>query len=189
MSYDGQKGIVESYVPGRLRVRMPPEKREDEAFAHFSGMIERLSGVRSISVNRKTGSVLVEFDPEALAVEEVNSLARVAGIIGEIGEIIGQAEGEEDNIAWNELSIAAKRLQKAFWKANGSVRRATNGLVDLRLLIPAALLMLGIARAVATRKNPPTPWYALFWYAYSIFMHWQDPTKHMPHAGSLAGGK
>ena len=154
----------------------------------FSGMIEKLGGVRGISINRKTGSVLVEFDPEALAIEEVSSLARVAGIIGEMGEMIGEAETDDDNITWNELSILAKRLQKGFWNANRSVPRRRTDLPTSGCLSRRRCSCLGSCAPwprVRTHR-PPGP--RCFGTAYSIFMHWQNPTQRLI-VGSHASGK
>lgn len=59
------------HVPGRLRVSLSMLKRNEPAARPLRARLRALAGVRSVSVNPLTGSVIVhydrdEFDPAAL---------------------------------------------------------------------------------------------------------------------------
>ena len=57
---------IRSIAPGRIRVRHDALK-DAELAERVRGFLETKEGVRSASVNPRTGSLLLEYDPEHLA--------------------------------------------------------------------------------------------------------------------------
>lgn len=65
---------ITSFIPGRIRVQDSRLTNASEA-GQTSGMLQMLPGVRKVSVNQRTASLLVQYDP-ASGIEELlrNSL-------------------------------------------------------------------------------------------------------------------
>lgn len=67
------------HVRGRLRVRTPELKRNDEKACAVERALRTQPGIRSVEVNALTGSVLVYYDPELLNAEAVLAAIRDRG--------------------------------------------------------------------------------------------------------------
>jgi hypothetical protein len=68
-------------------------------------------------------------------------------------------------------------------KMNANVRTTTGG-PDLRILVPAILVLLGVKKLVTDGKNSPT-WYNYFWFAFGTFCtlnRWATSGAGSPHA-------
>ena len=53
-------------VPGRLRVKNPFMKGNETLARELEELLKTLGGVRSVSTNPLTGSIVVNYDPESL---------------------------------------------------------------------------------------------------------------------------
>ena len=167
---------VESSLPGRMRMRLPQPRRRESIAARVRSDLGHVEGVRNVLVNILTGSVLVLYDPDALDADELVDAARDADIVSDVG---GAAEAVEE-APWPEVSALGKQIVNWVRELDRSIRQASGGLIDLKLLIPLVLLALALARAIASGRRTPMPWYTLMWYAYSTFVH-----GHSPFAGRL----
>jgi len=67
------------HVRGRLRVRTPELKRNDEKARAVQQTIATERGIRSVEVNVLTGSLLVYYDPKLLNAEAVLATIRDRG--------------------------------------------------------------------------------------------------------------
>jgi copper chaperone CopZ len=67
------------HVRGRLRVRTPELKRNDEKARTVKMAMETARGIRSVEVNALTGSLLVYYDPKLLNAEAVLAAIRYRG--------------------------------------------------------------------------------------------------------------
>jgi hypothetical protein len=74
-------------VPGRLRIKIPSLRRNAQLAQDLQDLINDLSGIKTITVNTVTGSMIVHHDPEVVTSNAIlNYLARekyidVAGAI------------------------------------------------------------------------------------------------------------
>jgi hypothetical protein len=58
---------------------------------------------------------------------------------------------------------------------NADVGRITNGVVDLRLLLPLGLSALAIRQLfIKGLQIDEIPWYTLGWYAFDTFLKFND---------------
>ena len=79
-------GKVESKTPGRVRMRLKPELRTPEATAKIQKSLEDHPDVRDVTINQRTGSVVVTHNQQkdghnpapAEALEEAELLAEAA---------------------------------------------------------------------------------------------------------------
>jgi copper chaperone CopZ len=165
---------VESYLPGRIRVRLSREQRRENVLEDIELLLGNVEGIRDVTINAKTGSVLVEYDPDALDLNQLIALGQAANIITDVSDLTAsQMEGN----TWPGPSEASKEILAAFRRLDRNVSRLTRGTVDAKTLVPLALLTVSLGRAFLSERRVAAPWYSLMWYAYSMFMHWHNPTR------------
>ena len=81
---------IASFIDGRVRVRHRA-LRDAETVEQARASLTAAPGVRAATVNCHTGSLLLEYDPQALDREGVLSLLRR---VGELPELKADGEGE-----------------------------------------------------------------------------------------------
>jgi len=153
--------------PGYLRIRagafIEPED-DSPVVTAARAAIESLPGFRSWSLNPKTGSVVVEYDPDALDADDLlKHIAKNAGMRGV------------------ELSDSLKRNRQELVNAfldtvqsvNKVVRDWTDERADLRELVPIALVATSVVSFVLNDERNRLPhWSSALYRGYRIFMHW-----------------
>ncbi len=125
----------------------------------------------------KEGIALSERCKEAVAEagEVIENLAAEVNT-----DLIKQKQGQfssqtTQNYSTNGKSEVAKNLMHVVSDVNVDVGRITNGVVDLRLLLPVGLSALAI-RQLFTKglQIDEIPWYTLAWYAFDTFLKFND---------------
>ena len=66
-------GIVESFVPGRIRLRSSL-LHDGETAAMLQGAMSAIPGVQSADLNAAPGSLLLKYDADALPLEKLSPL-------------------------------------------------------------------------------------------------------------------
>jgi copper chaperone CopZ len=61
-------------LPGRLRIMTPLMKNNNKAACAVEGLLLAIGGVASVAVNTRTGSCLVNYDPERAKRDEILSV-------------------------------------------------------------------------------------------------------------------
>jgi hypothetical protein len=78
--------MIVSFVPGRVRLRLPELKNRRLA-GELLPRIRAVSGVKAAEIKTLTGSLLIEYDPALISTERLlelgRALARQTGIGGE----------------------------------------------------------------------------------------------------------
>jgi hypothetical protein len=150
-------------IPGRIRLRVPEIKGNPAKAREVEQQVGSLAAVRRIEVSPITGSVLVIYDPDdAASIAEVGrlflpsvDLATVATLPDSVSEVDAVTPSVVEGIMRNFRAI------------NANVGAATGGL-DLRVLLPVTLVLLGIKSLVSDRERSPG-WYNYFWFAFGTF--------------------
>ena len=158
-------------IPGRLRVRVDPEKRDPETMRAVRARLASVEGVDGVEVRHGSGSVLVNYDPEKNPRERVISEFREAGVdvFSRIGDQL--AEASPDATSFADVLVAAVT------NVNAGVGRTTGARADLRLMVPVALASLGVYRLAREGFHwEVIPGHVLLWYAFDSF--WK---LHMTH--------
>ncbi len=62
------------HVPGRLRIKSPLVKNNEEAASAIKGVLLAIAGVGSVVTNQTTGSCLVHYDPEKAKIDDILSI-------------------------------------------------------------------------------------------------------------------
>lgn len=170
----GQSIRIESYYPGRIRLRLPRHRRTSEAVSDITSLLDGLGGIHGVESNLKSGGILIRYDPELVDIERLMRLGRAAGYVAEAA--VDLIEGVEA-AGWLNPTPAATRMVRGLKRFDRSVFWMTKGHLDAKVLVPIALLALSLGRAFAKDCPSPTPWHSLMWYGYSVFMQWNRPNR------------
>lgn len=176
--HNGREAAIESYVPGRVRIRLPREQRDGNTASKIQTSVKGVEGVRNVFINPNTGSVLVEYDPGVLNFDKLKKVSRLDEVLTDINEIAGAVSAVD---SWpNGSSLTAQNIIQGFKQFDRNLNRITRGVIDGRTAVPLMLLGLSLGRYILSERRAPTPWYSLLWYSYSMFMHWHNPNKGKP---------
>jgi cation transport ATPase len=166
---------VAHHVKGRIRVRMPKNKRDHATLEKVKRSISPMHGVKSVDVNSSTGSVIVHYDankhadfPSTLAHHaEANNLFTLGPPpVSEVDEMVETIEKEAEFLA--EHSETARAIVEFVKGLNREVKKATNNNFDLQVLLPlglAAYAFLGLEAEVATPL-----WVTLGLFSFNSFV-------------------
>jgi hypothetical protein len=177
---NGLGATIESHVPGRVRARLPRENRGHDILQEIHDILSDVEGILSVVMNPRTGSVLVNYDPDRLDFDALVQLARAAGIIRSPSE----PRTHNEKRPWPHRSESAERLISGFRTLDRRIHLATNGAMDLKMLIPLVLVGISLGRAIARRDKGAIPTHVLLWYAYNIFMQWNQPSQPCASSGT-----
>jgi hypothetical protein len=156
--------------PGYLRIRagafLQPED-DSPIVAAARTAAEAVPGFRSWSLNPKTGSVVIEYDPGTLDADDLlKHIAKSAGLPGV------------------EISTSRKmnrqELVSAFLDSVQDVNQVASQLTgeraDLRELVPVALAAISVVSLVLNEDRGLLPfWSSALYHSYRVFMHWHRP--------------
>ena len=167
---DGPKPINESlrlvhHHPGYLRIQVDAFIQGDGALVKDAqAAAEAFSGYRSWTYNPRTGSVVVEYDPDICEPDDLLShIVKSVGLQGVVNSSKGKMNRQE--------------LVSAFLNSvedvNQIVSHLTGNRADLRELVPAALAITSVVSWVYYDDlGRLPPWYSTLYRSYRVFMQW-----------------
>jgi len=156
--------------PGYLRIRagafIQPEDGSSVVTAAQTAA-ETVPGFRSWSLNPKTGSVVVEYDPGTIEADDLlNHIAKSAGFRG--------VEIATSN-KMNRQELVSAFLD-AVQDVNQVVSQLTGNRADLREVVPAALAAVSVVSFMLNEDRGRLPqWSSALYRSYRVFMHWHRP--------------
>lgn len=154
--------VVVHTIPGRVRFHFKSSKAEISVLDDFL----KIPGVKEITFNKITKSLLIIYDREILTIELL--LSNIQEGNPDLGISKGRLPNDIDS---SEIFLSDNLLRDKFYKtaigANKKINIKTQGRADLTSLMPAGLLLLGLEELV--RKPVMPSWYNMCWWAYSIF--------------------
>jgi len=127
---------------GRLRLRFPTEKRNQDFFQNLVESLSNIANIRDIKANPITGSVLIQYDGE---LEEIVQRLEERFEIKRIGKN-GKGEPLRDTIL------------AATYRLDEKIKRFSSYQVDLRTLLVLLFLLLGLNEIRKGKWSSP-PWY------------------------------
>lgn len=156
-------------IPGRLRLKVVPLKNNPSLAQEIQAQIKTLPGISTVEVNPTTGSLLLVLK----ASESQNK--RTARLLSGILKTISPGLNVQQVLDWlnpapplGQSYSYSDTVASYFQGLNTSVGNALGGL-DLKLLLPGTLFVLGIRGLIAEKGTPPA-WYNLLWFALATFM-------------------
>lgn len=153
--------------PGYLRIRadafLQPEA-DSPIVASARAAAETSPGFRSWSLNPKTGSVVIQYEPGTLEADDL--LQHIATRAGFQGVKIS-----------TRSKLNRQELVSAFLDSMQDVNRAVSELTgeraDLRELVPAALVAVSAVSFIVNDERGRLPhWFGALYRSYRIFYQW-----------------
>ncbi len=142
--------------------------------ARIGRAIKAHPGVQEVKTNVQTGSIVVHHD------HTDSSLDELSAILQDLGVVLGKVTDVELPFSEGKSEVATD-LTSALSDLNERVGRATNGVVDLRLLVPVGLATLAVRELLRTGwEFESAPWYVLAWYAFDSFIKLHYTTEPSP---------
>lgn len=182
---------VEHTQPGRTRLRLPWLRHHPEEANPLADALSSHPGVEEVRVRPFTGSVLVLHDPELVGVETL--LDRIRRHTGEVPVVRrGETPSVEVDMkalehALSEGSSVSRAAVRCVRGVNLDLLRATDGQVDLGLLMSMGFVALGVGEVASSGKLPLPPWFSLSWWAFRTFLSTEKAAIHAPD-GPVAEG-
>jgi hypothetical protein len=154
-------GVLElvHHHPGRLRVRAEAFRLRPEVVVRVQAAVEALPGITRFSPSRRTGSLLIEYQPGQVEPDDV------LGAIADAADM--QWLGEGTVRARHQPGLVAVGVAR---ELNAITMELTGARADLRTLVPTALAALA-GYSFAYGKEPRMPrWDNLLYWSYNIFV-------------------
>lgn len=161
---------VAHHLPHRTRLRIPKSHRDAESLKKLEDSLRKVQGVGHIRVSPETGTVVIHHDEH----ESILSLLgeSISDSMGDVFKLlVAQEEAEVVGI-----SILADLVQKLFGQADKGLASVSNNKVDLKSLVPVALLAVGVRKAMSTPMWwTEAPAYIFFYWAYDSYIKFHGP--------------
>jgi hypothetical protein len=143
-----------SSTPKRTRIRVSRKRRNPKEMTRLARGLEAFPQVSSVETNLHTGTLIVHHKKDAL--EDIRSG------MDDMGVILMAATGVE---------MPGHSLVDAISDLDGRLRSATDGLLDLKLLVPLGLGALAVVQLFRRGLQiEGAPWYLLAYFAYESFV-------------------
>jgi hypothetical protein len=158
----GQHTRIVSSTPGRTRVRVSEKRRTMEEMGRLAERLkERLNAIDA-QINVQTGSIVLQHPQNGL--EEVCSVLKDLGVI-----LTGLTD---TGVVWaGGRTRAASEITGAVYRLNHWFGLATNGIVNLQLLVPFGLGALALRQLLRYGwQIESAPWYVLAYAAFDSFI-------------------
>jgi hypothetical protein len=154
---------------GRLRLRVRATSTEVREVLDRVAHTADASPLR-VSTNLRTRSALVAWNPSELDVVEAVELLRNAH------PALHDLTPPPDAIVQpRRQSTVATHIAKSLSQADRRVFHATEGVLDLRMLVPIGLAAYSVRQLIRTGPQlGKTPWYVLAYYAFDTFIKLHD---------------
>jgi hypothetical protein len=176
-----KKVTVAHATPGRLRVKIPDGKRNEELLRTAAENFGGLPGVERVDVNVVTGSIVLIYDPDrhddfhghfarSTAVEEKEPHAPKT----EIDKLADSIENEAEFLAEHSASVRVvvdlcKNLDREIKKASGNN-------VDLRILLAGGVVAATVFEIGAAAATPVWVTLTLFAMNHFVELHQRPAT-------------
>jgi len=153
--------------PGYVRIQasaFSPPQDDGAVLAAARAAAETAPGFRSWSQNPKTGSVVVEYDPDAVEPDDLlKHIAKGAGFRGVENATRNKMNREE----------LVNLLLDTVQDVNQVVSQLTGDRADLREVVPAALAATSVVSFVLNDERGRLPqWSSCLYHSYRVFMQW-----------------
>ncbi|HBB34182.1 MAG TPA: hypothetical protein DDZ80_22595 [Cyanobacteria bacterium UBA8803] len=155
---------VVSQSPGRIRFRVAQPHLHGEKIERIANTLQERLDIYKVRTNVQSGSITVFHAEEHSHFEDVYAILRDLGVI--FIDVTGKTE-----IPLPGKSEAATGITNAVFDLNKRVGAATNGIVDLRFLVPLGFSALAVRQLMIKGLQLDfIPWYVLAWYAFDSFI-------------------
>ncbi len=165
-------------LPGRVRLKVARLRGNPTLARQAEARLHQIPGIRRVEARPASGSLVLYFDGAELLSE-----GALAALTAGFRELLPEVDPEALPLNREVLAgqggagnpVGSGGLMGAAAALNAGVARLTGG-VDLRLLLPLGLLVLGVRSLLKADKIPLPSWYDYFWFAFSSFVMLNRPS-------------
>ncbi len=166
---------VASHVPGRIRLKLHPQSRDQESMERIHLKLKSLEGVHDVRLNPACGSLTVHYDHER------HSMAGILGFLEDL-DVVVDSIGHLPNIGENGDAAHGEGQSPEFLTAindlNRRIRQTTGLPVNLKLLLPLAFVGAGIwSVGKKGLMIESMPGWLFLWLAFDMFVK-LHPARH-----------
>ncbi len=168
-------GVIKSATHGRIRLQLRPQYRDPAVMASLKKQLERDRRVKEVTINERTGSVIVTYTAEHPSHGHglLWKAVKEAELVGDAAFELEPEEEEEDGKPEAAGGTYGKLDQQAadlMYKIDKAIYRRTNGKIHTRgRVLPLGIAGLGVAQMVIygiSLEMLPGP--LLIWLAHDI---------------------
>ncbi len=166
---------VHHHLPGRLRLRIPAVRGEEDELRELGSAIARTPGISQVEYNPITGSILIQYSPERYRnLQSLESSLSASAVPIAVNNSYPAHRPSQHQRHTRGRSVAAKGVDSFFKQLDHEIRIATDNEVDLKFILPFGVGILGI---LALRLSSTTPlWLTLLIFAFNSFLGLHAPT-------------
>lgn len=157
---------VSHRAPGRVRFRMPEGHRSASELRGVREALLAMDGTKGVQANPVTGSVLILHGADG-------HVERYADVFRNRGFAVEDKTDNRNGRNPQPRSIA-REIDDRLRDWNERVTQATDNRMDLRTLVPLALLGVGLIRLLYDRDWKAVPPYVLLYYAFDSYWKLHD---------------
>jgi hypothetical protein len=168
------KGLkVVHALPGRVRLKVAKVKGNPALARRAEKQLAMVPGIKQVEAKPGTGSLLIHYD-----MEDLFSTASLEILSETLGELFPEIEvvtlmvellSLTENAGAGTGSAIAAGLTDSFGSINTGIGKITGGL-DLKLLVPVALIFLGLRGLWTSEKAISPSWSNLLWFGFASFV-------------------
>jgi hypothetical protein len=168
---------VEHAMPGRLRIKYRPLKK-DPSLAH--GIHQELSsvdGVTHVDMQPVIGGVTIKYDKSAASIEFFMKVAAALGLaaadidpeeISEVMKLVSELEKETGATFADVFESLGKTIE-------AGVKTLTEQGVRFEILMPLVLATLGVRSLIMSEQLRAPSWYEYFWFSFGTYYTLNKP--------------
>lgn len=169
-----KRGAVVHVVPGRVRVKLERDELAADSGDELRSALLAMPGIREVQLNRRTGSLVIRYDPAELDAPELIELARAANLLA-----LDALAADRSAARRMPPSQIAQRIQRTFGEVDVRLAELTNGRWDLRTVVPFVFGTLAARQILRDfGQVGAAPWYVFAWYAYDSFWKMNHDRQH-----------
>jgi hypothetical protein len=159
-----------------VRIRLDPAHRQNAVLGPLAQRLLGQHGVSAVAMNARTGSVLVNYDHQRLPFDELLDVCHDVGLI--VHDVLDDGvfgdEEEQPQLVGVAPEVGhsstASTVMDALTDLDQRLSRLTGGRIDVKLLFPIGLGVLGVRQiALGGLGLAEVPAYVLLWYAFDAF--------------------
>jgi hypothetical protein len=164
---------IAHHVPGRMRLKVLGAPAEQDFFATVKRLIAGLPGVQCVRVNASSSSIVIDYSPADTVFHfrlqddpEVNAWLDLEGDDALLAGIDEAVTSSSHYLARH--SRLAEGIVASAEQLDSRLRRASDGYLDLKLLLPLAFAAATSMRQARGRGTPM--WLSLGTFAFNSFV-------------------
>ena len=158
-------------MPGRVRLKVAKLEGKPGLAQEIQKHLATIQGIQHIRVNPVNGSVLVQYDAQALmSPDSVRALSEACATFFPEVNIAESSASLLTMLNQRNASVStASSWTNTLLALDKRIRAAIGG-IDLNVFVPMLLFLLGVRSLLVAKKIVLPAWYDLFWFSFGTYV-------------------